>query len=72
MQAVLDHIVNTLPTTWWAWILHIVAGAAASLFILSVLEHQIHRNMMHLRNLPKFVYKLTPIPGWLQEIGRAL
>ena len=48
------------PTTPAEWTLHIGGGVLFNLVILSIMEHRIHLNLMHIRAMPKWVYKAVP------------
>ncbi len=58
MQVVLDYLIAQLPTTALGWTAHIGIGAVMTYVVISFVEHWIHKNMMHFKNLPNFAYVL--------------
>lgn len=56
-----------IPQTTLGYFVHIAAGIVGSFVVLSVLEHVIHKRMMHTRGMPRFLYKVLPYLNWILE-----
>lgn len=59
-SAFFDHIFSRLPQTPLGWVVQIAAGIAVTLVSLTFFEWYIHKNMMHKKGLPRFLYPILP------------
>ena len=67
MAEVFEFFAARLPTSALEWVAHLSIGLAGTILITSVLEHVIHRNLMHVKALPAFVYKRVPFLAWILD-----